>query len=1000
MIRFSQDNGNTPLLTGEKDKYDVYDKDAAIYHDWYMQKLRSNNFRLFYGLFGFENNIENPPSSERLAFVRYAVDRWAAYVDVWEIFNEENPPDPWLVTIANEIRARDPYDHPISTSWEHAAKDVPEIEITSPHRYMHENELTSDLIVGDWDNYKDWGKPVILGEQGNTDMNWLSDSALRMRLRGWTAFFKELSIIFWETSYATNGVASAGGIANIYLGHEERQYTHILMWFVNQVLKPNSVEASVTVSDDDLMRAYGLSSSDGFAAYIHHYANHTNTVNGEFITINIPQAGQGYWIDPKTGKLLSTVSVNSGSNTLTIPGFVVDIVFFSTASLGDTEPIAHVVIDNPQADGDLDDDGKTDYGPQIMPFGIPPLTLNFNAAGSYDLDGGTVTCSWDYGDGTTGSGASVSHTYPDGVYLTTLTVTDNEGNVSRHSFVVRATGDPNPDQNDSPAFSLASNSITVREGEPVIVTVHANDRELIGSQYVGAPGDLTYSASNLPQGASFGQWKATWSNQLYWVPDVDQAGNHPVQFSVQDAQGASTNPQTINIVVLDVLDNNTNTYNLTVLANNGTVTKNPDKAVYNHGENVTLQANAATGYNFVNWTGDLSGSVNPVTIVMDSNKNITANFGMNPYSLTISAINGYVTKSPDQASYIDGATVTLEAIEDPGYYFVSWSGHLSGSTNPNIITMNSNKSVTANFAAIPETISSATSISGPSSTYVNKTESYTASGASSNLGHNLLYRFDWGDGAISGWGSATQSHQWGGNGTFNIKSQARCESHIGEISAWPDTLRTVTVSYLTLSSSVSPSGTGSVMVNPDKNSYNYNEQVTLQAVPNPSSNYYFTNWSRDLSSSANPATIDMDSDKTITANFAFDGTNPSTNGHIPGKNSDQAARDTIIQLHIADSGSGVEYESVTIQVGGHLIYDGANETSLGIYDSTEGVCRRIGTESDYTFVFQLQPLVMFDYEQKVDVVINATDKAGNDLTENYHFYTVMRTFVQPLQGIL
>jgi hypothetical protein len=56
-----------------------------------------------------------------------------------------------------------------------------------------------------------------------------------------------------------------------------------------------------------------------------------------------------------------------------------------------------------------------------------------------------------------------------------------------------------------------------------------------------------------------------------------------------------------------------------------------------------------------------------------------------------------------------------------------------------------------------------------------------------------------------------------------------------------------------------------------------------------------------------------------------------------------------------------------------------------------GICTRSGTEADYTFVFQ--PVTRFDYEQKVDITVDATDKAGNTMPqENYHFYTVMRTF--------
>ncbi len=129
-----------------------------------------------------------------------------------------------------------------------------------------------------------------------------------------------------------------------------------------------------------------------------------------------------------------------------------------------------------------------------------------------------------------------------------------------------------------------------------------------------------------------------------------------------------------------------------------------------------------------------------------------------------------------------------------------------------------------------------------------------------------------------------------------------------------------------------------------------------------------------------------------------DGGPPKISGHIPQPNSFQVARDTIIQIHITDGGSGVEYSggTVTIQVEGDLIYDGANENPEGVYDSTassqavKGVCRRTGTAADYTFVFQ--PSTLFDYEQKVDVVVSATDKASNSMTQTYYFYTVMREF--------
>jgi len=54
--------------------------------------------------------------------------------------------------------------------------------------------------------------------------------------------------------------------------------------------------------------------------------------------------------------------------------------------------------------------------------------ITFNAADSYDPDGTIVSYSWDFGDGNTATGVTVSHAYADnGSYVVTLTVTDNDG---------------------------------------------------------------------------------------------------------------------------------------------------------------------------------------------------------------------------------------------------------------------------------------------------------------------------------------------------------------------------------------------------------------------------------------------------------------------------------------------------------------------------------------------------------------------------------------------
>ncbi|HEY64927.1 MAG TPA: S8 family serine peptidase [Caldilineae bacterium] len=56
------------------------------------------------------------------------------------------------------------------------------------------------------------------------------------------------------------------------------------------------------------------------------------------------------------------------------------------------------------------------------------LTCDFDASGSSDPDGSIVSYAWDFGDGSTGSGVTVSHTYGTaGTYTVVLTVSDDDG---------------------------------------------------------------------------------------------------------------------------------------------------------------------------------------------------------------------------------------------------------------------------------------------------------------------------------------------------------------------------------------------------------------------------------------------------------------------------------------------------------------------------------------------------------------------------------------------
>jgi len=103
----------------------------------------------------------------------------------------------------------------------------------------------------------------------------------------------------------------------------------------------------------------------------------------------------------------------------------------------------------------------------------------------------------------------------------------------------------------------------------------------------------------------------------------------------------------------------------------------------------------------------------------------------------------------------------------------------------------SNWSQTLSVIIVNETIYIPTTPIGPISGVNGTLYNYSTGGSSSNLGHSIQYFFDWGDGTNSGWlapGSTSASHSWSSPGTFLVKAQARCGTHISAVSTWSGTL--------------------------------------------------------------------------------------------------------------------------------------------------------------------------------------------------------------------
>ena len=140
-------------------------------------------------------------------------------------------------------------------------------------------------------------------------------------------------------------------------------------------------------------------------------------------------------------------------------------------------------------------------------------------------------------------------------------------------------------------------------------------------------------------------------------------------------------------------------YTLTVnVVGSGSVTKSPNQSYYYYGDEVTLTAEAATGWSFDHWSGALSGDENPATLTIYGNTTVTATFTRDRYTLSVNVVgNGTVTTDPEKSYYYYGEWVTLTATPATGWRFGYWSGALTGTTNPKELFMNGNKTVTATF---------------------------------------------------------------------------------------------------------------------------------------------------------------------------------------------------------------------------------------------------------------------------------------------------------------
>jgi len=315
-----------------------------------------------------------------------------------------------------------------------------------------------------------------------------------------------------------------------------------------------------------------------------------------------------------------------------------------------------------------------------------------------------------------------------------------------------------------------------------------------------------------------------------------------------------TNPvvdlsMTSNKQVTAVFEQDAQQYPLIVnVMGQGTTVPAAGEHLYDAGMQVDLTATPSEVWHFVRWQGDVSSTDEAVSVLMNNGRSVTAVFEPDAerYVLTMN-VSGQGTTDParGQHEYSAGRQVGLTATPAEGWHFVRWSGDISGTTALIPITMNSSMTVTAVFEPNAEQYTLTVNVQGQGTTDPAVGQHAYASGAQVDL-------------------SATAASGW-----HFVRWQGDVSSTDQSIQVSMDRGKTVTAVFAqdaanyTLTMEVQGQGTTDPAAG--QHVYAANTQMNLSATA--SAGWRFDHWEGALTSSANPAALTLDGNKTARAIF-------------------------------------------------------------------------------------------------------------------------------------
>ncbi len=215
-------------------------------------------------------------------------------------------------------------------------------------------------------------------------------------------------------------------MSNLYVGTTQRAQQLV---FVNLVANFDPLAVPVALALGNLgsntARAYALVGASSGIAYITHANNHSTTVTGATLTLNIPSNGlTATWYNPFNGAVLGTSTPSSGSQTLTIPAFSQDIVLKLTGSGGGGGTAPTITSTSPLPGGTV---------------GIP-YAFQFAANGNTPISwGATGPLPWATLNSTTGVLSGTPTSADVGTKTLVVTATNSIGNSGPQNFSLTVT---------------------------------------------------------------------------------------------------------------------------------------------------------------------------------------------------------------------------------------------------------------------------------------------------------------------------------------------------------------------------------------------------------------------------------------------------------------------------------------------------------------------------------------------------------------------------------